>query len=76
MVSRVFSFYKMITFRWAQAILREHIISEINRLFFRLKIACELQIAGLPTSSEILQVRRELQEGSMTFAKASDRVSV
>ena len=56
--------------------LREHIIAEINQLFTRLGIVCELRVSGLPTSSEILQVRRELHYGTMSFAKASDRVSV
>jgi hypothetical protein len=71
-----FNFYKMITFRWAQAVLREHIIAEINRLFSRLGMACELRICGLPTSSEILQVRRELEEGTISFGKAAEAVSV
>jgi len=71
-----FNFYKLIAFRWAQAILGEHIIAEINELFYRLGIACELRISGLPMSSEILQVRRELQKGAISFAKASERVSL
>lgn len=71
-----FAFYKMITFRWAQSVLREHIVTELNNLFNRLGIVCELKVTGLPTPSEILQIRRDLQEGTITFAQASDRVSL
>jgi hypothetical protein len=71
-----FNFYKMVTFRWAQSVLREHITTELNRLFSRLGIVCEIKVTGLPTSSEILKIRRELQEGIITFAQASDRVSL
>jgi hypothetical protein len=71
-----FNFYKMITFRWAQSVLREHIVTELNNLFNRLGIVCKLKVTGLPTSSEILQIRRDLQEGIITFAQASDKVSL
>lgn len=71
-----FNFYKMITFRWAQSVLREHIVAELNNLFNRLGIVCELKVAGLPTPSEILKIRQDLQKGTITFAQASDRVSL
>jgi hypothetical protein len=71
-----FAFYKMMTFCWAQSVLREHIITDLNNLFNRLSIVCELRVTGLPTPSEILQIRRDLQEGTITFAEASDRVSL
>jgi hypothetical protein len=71
-----FNFYKMVTFHWAQSVLREDITAEVNRLLSRLSIVCEMKVTGLPTSSEILKIRRELQEGTITFAQASDRVSL
>ena len=69
-----FTFYKLLRFSWAQAILREHIVGELNRLFARLGIRCELQVNGLPTPEEIRQTERELSEGSITFGAAADRV--
>ncbi len=69
-----FAFYKMIRFRSAQAMLREHIFAELNGLFARLGIKCELQVAGLPTPENIQQTKRELSEGRITFGAASDRV--
>lgn len=69
-----FTFYKMIRFQKAQAILREHVVAELNGLFARLGIRCELQIRGLPTSEDIRQTERELSEGRIAFGAASDRV--
>ena len=71
-----FNFYKMITLRWAQSVLREHIIIELNNLFNRLSIVCELKVHGLLTPSEILKIRRDLQEGIITFSEASNRISL
>ncbi|MFZ2207117.1 MAG: hypothetical protein WAV22_00450 [Porticoccaceae bacterium] len=69
-----FTFYKLLRFSWAQAILREHIVGELNGLFARLGIKCELKITGLPTPADILQTNCELSEGRISFGAASDRV--
>lgn len=71
-----FTIYKTITFRWAQAVLREHIIAEINRLMVRLQIKCKVNVTGLPMSKEIQQIRRELEEGTVSFAAAFDKVPI
>lgn len=49
-----FNFYRTVTFRWAQAVLREHIIKEINNLLVRLNIGSMIGVTGLPTPDEIL----------------------
>ena len=67
--------YRMVTFRWAQATLREHIISNINRLFRQLSIKCELGVSGLPSAADILKLRKEMTEGHISFAKAIDGCS-
>ena len=69
-----FSFYKMVNFRWAQAVLREHIIDELNSLFARLGMTCELKVSGLPTADDILNTKSELLDGKISFGAASDRV--
>ncbi len=69
-----FTFYKMIRFQKAQAMLREHVVAELNGLFERLGIKCELQVTGLPTPEDIQQTERELSEGRVTFAVSLDRV--
>lgn len=71
-----FSFYKMVNFRWAQAVLREHIIGELNRLFARLGIECEVKVRGLPMADDILKTRSELLDGKISFGLASDRVTL
>lgn len=71
-----FTFYKMIRFSWANAMLREHIVGELNGLFARLGIKCKLKVTGLPTSADILQTHSELSEGKISFGTASDRVSL
>lgn len=70
-----FNFYRTITFRWAQAVLREHIIKEINDLLVRLNIGSMIVISGLPTSDEILEIRKEMLDGRISFGKAFDQVT-
>lgn len=71
-----FIFYKKIKFFWALAVVREHIVREINTLFERLNIFCELKIDGLPTPSDILDIRREMQDGKINFTEAFNQVSM
>ena len=71
-----FTFYKMVTFRWAQAVLREHVVSEINGLFMRLGMSCILRVSGLPTSDEILRLRGELLSGNISFSRVADIVTI
>ena len=70
-----FYFYRTITFAWAKAVLREHIIRELNRLLSRLEMGSEIVLSGLPTPDEILGVRRELLDGKVQFGEAYKRVA-
>ena len=69
-----YTLYKRLSFIWAQAILREHIINEINQLLTRLSINCKIIVTGLPTAAETLQVRSDMQNGTINFSEALDRV--
>jgi len=69
-------FYRLMTFRWAQAILREHIVSELNSLFQRLSIEIELQVFGLPSSADVSRLRNAMTEGRISYAKAIDASSI
>jgi hypothetical protein len=71
-----YSFYKMIGFRYAQAILREHIIQEINQLLAILAVKCKIIVIGLPTAKEILQIRNDMQEGDISFTEVSNKVAM
>ena len=71
-----YSIYKMLSFRYAQAVLREHIIDEINKLLNRLSVKCKLIANGLPTANEILQMRTSMQKGDLSFTEVSDKVAM
>lgn len=71
-----FTYYRIITFKWAQAILREHIINELNRLILRLRLDSKIVVSGLPSTQDILRVRYDLAEGKIRFADANDKVSI
>lgn len=71
-----YSFYKMLSFKHAQAILREHILGEVNRLLSRLSINCKLIVTGLPTAKEILEIRNDMQKGELSFTAVSDKVGM
>ena len=60
-----FNYYKLICFASAQAELREHIVRELNILFSRLGIECELKIDGLPTTDTIKRVKNEYIAGDL-----------
>lgn len=70
-----FYFYRTITFAWSKAVLREHIIRELNRLLGRLGIESQIVLCGLPTPDEILRVRQELVEGKVQFGEAYKQVA-
>ena len=42
--------YRSVTFKWAQACMREYIVKELNQLFQRLSIEAKIVMKGLPTT--------------------------
>jgi hypothetical protein len=58
------------TFRWSQAVLREHIIDQLNALFERLNLVAKIHVVGLQTAADILKLRGAMSEGSVPYAKA------
>lgn len=75
LTTEFFYFYKFLTFRWAQAVLREHIILQLNLLFSKLEINCTLIMNGICTSNEILEIRKSMISGDITFSAAYEKVS-
>ena len=67
-----YNYYKLISFCWAQTILREHVINEFNQFFVKLGIECEIKVRGLPTSNDILEVRTKLLEGNISYSEVLD----
>ena len=68
--------YRNVTMQWAQACMREHIINELNQLFQRLHIEAKIVVTGLPTAQEILEIRRQMCEGNISFIDAFNKCSV
>ncbi len=69
-------FYRVLQSKWAQAMLREHVVNELNRLFKRLRIEAKIVVRGLPTASEIIAIRQRMSNGDISFQEASDACSV
>ena len=70
-----YSIYKRITRARAQALLRTHIINEINKLLCRLAIAARIEVSGLPSPGDISMTRNDLAAGKLSFTRALDSVS-
>ena len=68
--------HRTLQFKWALAVIREHIMHELNRLFQRLNIEAKIVMKGLPTASEILAIRQQMSEGDISFMEALDACSV
>jgi len=71
-----YTFYRMLNFKYAQSLLREHVIDQINCLFKRLSIKCKLKIKGLPTSKKILKIRKKMEIGELSFNDVSEKVQI
>lgn len=70
------TFYRTITFKWAQAVLREHILKEFNSLLSRLRIDAELRMTGLPNSAHVLDLRNQMTKGLIGYGAATSAASV
>ena len=74
-ITEFYQFHRHFTFKWAQAVLRDHIIRELNSLFSRLGIKAQIVVEGLSSPEDILKVREQMQAGLLDFAGATKAVS-
>ncbi len=56
----------------SQALLREHLLSEINKLLKRLGVKNSVKTEGLKSSSEISEAIKKLEKGTISFSEALD----
>ena len=61
--------------KWAQAVLREHIVAELNGLLRELGLQAELVVQGLPTAVSVLSVRERMVRGEISFLEANEACS-
>jgi hypothetical protein len=55
---------------YSQALLREHIFAEVNKLLHRLGVKNSVKVEGLSSSSELLQAIKKLEKGEIGFSEA------
>lgn len=55
---------------YSQALLREHVFAEINKLLQRLGVKNSVKIEGLSSSSELQKVIKKLEKGEIGFSEA------
>jgi len=64
--------YQKVKMAWAKALLRIHIISELNYLFQSLDIDCKIIVSGIPEPKDLLSTLQKLHEGKISFQEAMD----
>jgi hypothetical protein len=55
---------------YSQALLREHIFSEINKLLKQLGVKNSIKIEGLKSSEELSEAIKKLEKGTISFSEA------
>lgn len=71
-----FLFYRTLTFHHSLAILREHVLAEINLLLKRrLELDVEIRLEGIQSADEILAIRERMESGELSFGRAFDQVT-
>lgn len=65
-----FHFYRGLRFRHAQAVLRQHIVSEINQMFVRPNIQAEVRLEGYPTPHDIERLTTLTTSGEVNHTEA------
>jgi hypothetical protein len=62
-----FVVYRTLSFEWANATLRDHIVTKLNSLFARLGIRAAMSLRGVLTPDEILSMRDHMISGEVDF---------
>jgi hypothetical protein len=66
---------RRLTFKRTLAVLRGHILGELNAVFTRLELGARLSFANLSTPDEVSAVIGKLEQGAEPFLALSDAVS-
>jgi hypothetical protein len=68
-------FHRQLTFKWSQAVLRQHVMESFNTLLKRIGIAASASTVGFLSPNEILAIRAKMHAGEIDFAAAMKEVS-
>lgn len=63
---------RILQWRLSQAIIREHVIAELNRLLDRLDIGHRIVVTGIPSAKEVDEALRQMTAGDITVAEAME----
>ncbi|MFY4842494.1 hypothetical protein ACOTWI_09185 [Aliarcobacter butzleri] len=64
-----YNMYKQIKFKYSISILREHVIFELNNLFFRLGIEAKIKLENIPSSNEYKEKIENFLNGQLSYNK-------
>ncbi len=73
-VTEYYHFYRQAKFHKALAVLRDSIISDMNAVLKRLDVNCEIKLRDTFSVDQIDDVISQLEDGSISFGDAMDRV--
>lgn len=65
-----FYFHRSLRFRYAQAVLRDHIVAEFNRLLSRLCINARVELEGYPSPAKIEELIEAASAGALSYVEA------
>jgi len=71
-VTEFYQLYRLLTFRWCQALLGEHIVLELNRLLVEYDIKARIELRNVATADAILDVRDKLKIGKIGFSAINE----
>lgn len=66
------SLARVLQWRRTQAVIREHVIADLNSLLERLGVEQRLVVSGLPIEKEITAALRRMQAGRISVSDAMD----
>ncbi len=69
-----YSIHRFIQFKWAQATLRQHIVSELNDLLRRLDIDVNIEVRGLKSARELAELKDLLHRREVIFADVLEKL--
>ena len=68
--------YQQVAMAISRAILREHIINELNSLVAHYNWDCKISITGIPSSIDLLSLKEKLIRGEVSFEQVFNDISL
>ena len=65
-----FYFFRSLRFRWALAVLRDHIVKEMNKFLLKQNVKAEIQLAGFCSPERVAELIRKSAQGLVHYAQA------